>query len=85
MSDDERLKRIKRLSYDVIRTKGGYTAHHAFHNAMTPELVMALVECAESLKELYQKKVTTITPDDRDFLRSSVALSRLEAECQPLI
>lgn len=84
MADEHRLDRIKRLAHDMRRTNGGYTATHAFYNSLSPELLMALIECAQAHKELYQKKVKTVTPEDHDFLRSSVALSRLETECLPL-
>lgn len=85
LPDDHRLTRLKRKAHDVRRTKGGYSATRDFYDSMDPEFVLALIECAESLKELHQKKVKTLTPEDQDFMRSWVALSRLEGECLPLI
>lgn len=85
LPDEQRLDRVRRLAHNVRRTQGGYTATRDFYDSLSPELLMALIECAQSLKELHQKKVKTITPEDPDFMRSWVALSRLEVECLPLI
>lgn len=84
-ADDHRLTRLKRFAHKVRQTKGGYSATRDFYDSMSPELVLALVECADTLRELYSRKVPTIIPEDPDFQRASVALARLEGECLPLI
>lgn len=85
LTKDHHLTRVKHLAHEVRRTNGGYTAHTNFYNSLNPELLLALIECAEALRELYGKKVTTLTPEDHDFMRSWIAISRLEAECLPII
>lgn len=78
------LNRLKHLAHEVRRTKGGFTAHNNFHNALSPEMVLILVHCTLALRELYTAKVKTLIPEDNDFEDAWIALGRLESECLPL-